>query len=372
MKILISGGCIAGLAAAILLHKSGHDLKVIDKGKTFQKLGYGLSLKGFGIEIMKQLGLLVELQGHSLSIDTFNSYESNGKLIRSFPKKKLGEITGGVVPIGRADLHGVLYEAARKNVPIEFDTQIVALAHLLQKELVTFSNGSKEEFDLVIVAEGLRSTSRNILWGETGCTQFDITYVAAIINQEHYFNLSEAYSFRGVGKTISFFPVTKDKIVIQAYFRNLVKTVSPDNYPKEILIETFADFPHQVIQLLASNNLNDYIFCDKIAMIELQKFSQEQVVLLGDAGYCPTFLSGMGASLSLLGAKVLSESLQLLSNVKDALSRYYDIMHPIALHFQKNARSNMVNELPQNKIRAAIFNLIMRNAPLSIIAKKVS
>jgi 2-polyprenyl-6-methoxyphenol hydroxylase-like FAD-dependent oxidoreductase len=43
--ILISGGGIAGLAAANYLHRGGHDVTVIDKAPAFRKLGYLLALK---------------------------------------------------------------------------------------------------------------------------------------------------------------------------------------------------------------------------------------------------------------------------------------------------------------------------------------
>jgi 2-polyprenyl-6-methoxyphenol hydroxylase-like FAD-dependent oxidoreductase len=86
--------------------------------------------------------------------------------------------------------------------------------------LILFSNGTSEEFDLVIVAEGLRSSTRRLLWEDKGWIPFDATYVAAIINQKHHFDLGHAYTFRGVGKTIAFFPITKEQVAIQAYFRS--------------------------------------------------------------------------------------------------------------------------------------------------------
>lgn len=106
-------------------------------------------------------------------------------------------------------------------------------------------------------------------------------------------------------------------------------------------------------------------------MIELSSYATKHVVLLGDAAYCPTFLSGMGASLSLLGAKVLNESLKSSANIKDALSRYNNLMFQLAQHFQKNARSNMKRELPQSKIQAAISNFIISAIPLSIMKKRI-
>src|SRR5262249_13673198 len=108
-----------------------------------------------------------------------------------------------------------------------------------------------------------------------------------------------------------------------------------------------------------------------ITMVELPVLCEGCVVMLGDAGYCPTFLSGMGASLSLLGAKVLSDAIKSEGGVSQALARYNGIMRPVAAHFQANARSNMLRELPTNAVRAAMFNAGLRIMPLPLITKKV-
>jgi 2-polyprenyl-6-methoxyphenol hydroxylase-like FAD-dependent oxidoreductase len=371
MKILISGGGIAGLTAGLLLHKDGHEIKIIDKARSFQKSGYGLSLKSFGIKIMNELGLLDELQKHALPINSFNIYRSNGKLIRRLSKETVDAITGGAIPIARADLHSVLFDAIKNIIPVRFNFHILSITHLPEKELILFSNGTSEEFDLVIVAEGLRSSTRRLLWEDKGWIPFDATYVAAIINQKHHFDLGHAYTFRGVGKTIAFFPITKEQVAIQAYFRSESwQTVQRDS-TKTLLLKIFSEFSPDIILLLREIDDKNYVFYDTIAMIELSSYATKHVVLLGDAAYCPTFLSGMGASLSLLGAKVLNESLKSSANIKDALSRYNNIMFQLAQHFQKNARSNMKRELPQSKIQAAISNFIISAIPLSIMKKRV-
>ena len=62
MKILVSGAGIAGSAAALFLHAGGHDVVVIDRAPAFARRGYILSLKYFGVKIMKSLGLWDDLR----------------------------------------------------------------------------------------------------------------------------------------------------------------------------------------------------------------------------------------------------------------------------------------------------------------------
>ena len=56
MKILISGAGMGGSAATLLLRANGHEVVVIDKAPSFSRRGYILSLKFFGLGIMKSLG----------------------------------------------------------------------------------------------------------------------------------------------------------------------------------------------------------------------------------------------------------------------------------------------------------------------------
>jgi len=71
MKILVSGAGIGGSAATLLLRASGHDVVAIDKAPSFSRRGYILSLKYFGLGIMKSLGLYEKLQRSASHFGSF-------------------------------------------------------------------------------------------------------------------------------------------------------------------------------------------------------------------------------------------------------------------------------------------------------------
>jgi len=96
-------------------------------------------------------------------------------------------------------------------------------------------------------------------------------------------------------------------------------------------------------------------------------------VLLGDAGYCPTSLSGMGASLSIFGAKTLAHCLSNSpNNLQKALSNYNSLMQPVIQKFQSNARRNIKTFLPAGKMKLWLMNVMFRFIPLSFITKKMN
>lgn len=371
MKILISGGGIAGITVALYLQNSGHEIKITDKASSFKNAGYGLSLKSFGIKITKELGLYQTLKDHAVSIHSFEMLNSNGKLLRRIPKNVIDEMTGESVLIGRRDLHHALLHALSETIKMSYDTTITSILHTPKHEAITFSNGATENFDLIIIAEGIRSSTRKLLFGNEGWTPFGITYAATFINADHYFESGIAQSFKGTGKTIAFFPITKNQIAIQASFRNNSTAQYQLDNSKKPLIDVFKGFTNAVTNLLNNIDSNTFIFYDTVAMIDLPSYISGRTVLLGDAAYCPTFMSGMGASLSMLGAKVLSQSLSDFPDIKVALTHYDRVMHPLAKHFQNNARPNMNRELPRNNVQTFINNLIVSKIPFGTMKKTI-
>jgi 2-polyprenyl-6-methoxyphenol hydroxylase-like FAD-dependent oxidoreductase len=174
MEIAISDAGIAVLATAIYLKSSNHKVTVFEKSDGFKSQGYGVSIKSFGIHILQSLAVLDKLKCKGLSISAFNIYNTRGRLIWSIPKNIIRQMTGGAFPVSRAHLHEVLFKLIDQPVPVVFNKWIIAINHLPETERITFNDGSSKEFDLVTIAEGLRSSSRQLLCGNEGWNPGDI------------------------------------------------------------------------------------------------------------------------------------------------------------------------------------------------------
>jgi hypothetical protein len=80
----------------------------------------------------------------------------------------------------------------------------------------------------------------------------------------------------------------------------------------------------------------------------------------------------MGASLALLGARVVSQSLQQSrSDPGQGLSAYSTAMQGPVQHFQKNARRNALLVVEQNRLRLALSNWLVQHMPPTITARRV-
>jgi 2-polyprenyl-6-methoxyphenol hydroxylase-like FAD-dependent oxidoreductase len=371
VKILVSGGGIAGLAAALFLRRRGHTVRVIDRAPSFQKRGYAIGLKNFGLKLMQELGLESELRKHALSYDRLCVSRSDGKPLQVLSDEVVGRVTHGHVFMYRSELHAVLHEAASSELgDVGFGLHLQALAQEGARARVTLSDATVDDFDLVVVAEGMRSTTRTLLWGDAGMRPLGVVYAAATVDVAHGLDPRAIHGYFGEAHNVAFIPVDDRRLLVQCYWRQQ-RTERPDaNAARAMMVDAFGAFAPSVRRLLDTIPANGDVFCDAVSMVVIPSRVRGRAVLLGDAGYCPTFLSGMGASLGLLGAKLLAASLPVDgSSVEDSLTRYDDGLRPVVEHFQASALANAETALPSSHWKTVALGWAMHLLPVSVLAK---
>jgi 2-polyprenyl-6-methoxyphenol hydroxylase-like FAD-dependent oxidoreductase len=371
LTVLVSGAGISGLAAALFLARQGHHVQVIDRAPSFQKRGYAISLKSFGIRLMAELGLEDELRRHALSYDRLCIYDHDGRPLQVLSDALVEAITHGQVFTYRSELHGVLYEAASPALPsVRFGVHVEAVGGDERRARVTFSDGIVEDFDLVVVAEGMRSSTRGLLWGSEGRQAIGVVYAAATIDVEHGLDPRGAHGYFGESHNAAFLPIDARRLLVQCYWRAGLDDRPLPSAAREALVDTFRSFGPGVRRLLAAIPPDGDVFCDAVSMIVLRSRVRGRVVLLGDAGYCPTFLSGMGASLGLLGAKLLSVALPVDgADVAEGLKRYDETLRPVIEHFQANALANVGRALPSSHMEVVVRAWAMHLLPAGVLAR---
>ncbi|MFC6100349.1 FAD-dependent monooxygenase [Olivibacter domesticus] len=348
--ILLSGAGIAGLTAANFLAKQGHNVTVIDRSPSFSKAGFLISLKSFGVKIMDELGLTQNLQAESSPSETVHFVETNEEIIQSIDYDKMHTNIERSVLISRGGLHHVLYEAVKNDVNVLFDTTISQLEEKSDMTKVTLSNGNSIHVDLVVVSEGLRSSTRERYFTNYQLEDFNTLYVGGKLKQNHEKQVGVFKVYIDVNRSLHIYPIAADEIAIQCYIRSSEDIGYIKNNASSILKDSFGDYNPEVKQLL-QNLLDDGLFfMDKMGMVNAPNLHNGRLVLLGDAGYCPTALSGMGASLSIYGAKALAHLIaEYPDDILTACDSYNTLMQPIVEKFRTNAKNNAASFLPKSE-----------------------
>ncbi|MBO3273150.1 FAD-dependent oxidoreductase [Hymenobacter defluvii] len=372
-RIIISGGGIAGLTAAMLLQRMGHEVTVIDRALEFTPAGFLLSLKSFGVTILEQLGLAPALQDASIPAECMDFVDAAGSLISHNSYQELAENTTPSILLTRGGLHQVLYDSIKKQDNLVFGTTVEQVQREGSLVRVILSNHQALEADLLIVAEGLRSATRGTYFKNSYLEDFNVFYVGGRIKKAHSYQVGSFNTIITVDSMLSIYPISREEVAIQCYVRCMDEEGDYRSISRRLLQEKVNGYQPEVQHLLAEFLQSDRFYADKMGMVRAPSLVNDGMVLLGDAGYCPTALSGMGASLSIYGAKALAHFIgQSPDNMALACQQYDALMQPIVEKFQGNARSNAASFLPKDEASLGEFKSAFSSTSESVLQKRLA
>ena len=127
------------------------------------------------------------------------------------------------------------------------------------------------------------------------------------------------------------------------------------------LAEDFKGVGWRVPAMLEAMWTADDFILDAIARVRVEQWWRGRVVLLGDAAYCGSPLTGLGTSTSLVGAYVLAGELGATPNEPEAaFARYQDAMRQYVADAQQLPPGGVNGYLPKSRTMIALRNLSMR------------
>jgi 2-polyprenyl-6-methoxyphenol hydroxylase-like FAD-dependent oxidoreductase len=130
---------------------------------------------------------------------------------------------------------------------------------------------------------------------------------------------------------------------------------------KELLTEVFAGVGWLVPRVLQEMSSAPDFYFDLIAQVRMQRFTCGRVALVGDAGYSPSPVTGLGTSLALVGAYVLAGELARSGGAYDvAFARYESVMRPYVNQCQELPPGGLEGMLPRTRRAIWMRNLSMR------------
>jgi 2-polyprenyl-6-methoxyphenol hydroxylase-like FAD-dependent oxidoreductase len=98
--------------------------------------------------------------------------------------------------------------------------------------------------------------------------------------------------------------------------------------------------------------------------------NETAVVLLGDAAYTLSLMSGQGASMAIIGAQILAEELGRSSDHVRAFAAYERRLRPVIAPLQTQAFRCTQAVVPANPLTIDVLNLWMRYAPDWVIERQ--
>ncbi|MEU9607719.1 FAD-dependent monooxygenase [Streptomyces sp. NPDC048057] len=314
-KVLISGASIAGPALAYWLHRSGYAVTVVEKAGALRDGGYPIDIRGTAIDVVRRMGILPQLRNAHIDSRRCTFLNADGSTIASVnPRTVAGGVEGQDLEVRRGDLATALHTLVHDDVEFLFGNSIATLDQTAHGVDVTFHHGRQRTFDLVIGADGMHSSTRAALFGPEAQFHRHLGYCFAIFTMPNASALShEVMMWNTPGRAAALYAVGDDD-ELHAFLtfhqpEPPLDALRDPDVQRDLVATAFADAGWQVPDMLRALRHADDLFVDTAGQIRMPRWSNGRVALVGDAAYAPSFLTGQGSSLALVGAYVLAHAL---------------------------------------------------------------
>ena len=268
---------------------------------------------------------------------------STGKRLASL-NAAFGVIDATDVEIIRGDLARILHQAT-SDVEYIFGDSITGICEHADTVEVTFERAPARAFDLVVGADGLHSNVRSLAFGPESPFIRHLGLYLAIFTTPNDLGLDHWQLIHAVpGKSVTI-TSARENTEARAIFFFASPPLNYDHHDtrqqQDLLASAFSTEQWEVPHLLkAMRHAPDFYF-DSASQVRMDNWAAGRVTLLGDAGYCPSPLSGQGTSLALVGAYVLAGELQAAAgDHRAAFARYQQQMSGFVQQNQQIALGN--------------------------------
>jgi 2-polyprenyl-6-methoxyphenol hydroxylase-like FAD-dependent oxidoreductase len=331
LNLIVSGGGIGGLAAALVLARDGHQVSVLEQSASFGEIGAGIQLGPNIFKMFEYLGLTQAINRVAFFPTGLgmNDVRTGEKVVRV----ALGEAARALYgyPYGviyRPDIHQVFLDAcsALPNVLLRTSSKVESFAQDAAGVQVRIAGGEVLQGDALIAADGLWSRIREAVVGDgKPRVSGHIAYRAVLKRQDVPAHLwSDDVVLWGGEKThLVHYPLRRGELF------NLVAVFHSNKYDEgwntfgdtAELNERFAPAVPQVRELLGRiETWKMWVLCDREPV---KNWTDRRVTLLGDAAHPMLQYLAQGAGQAIEDAVVLGEALRFTGgDVEQAFQRY--------------------------------------------------
>jgi 5-methylphenazine-1-carboxylate 1-monooxygenase len=343
VKIIIAGGGIGGLVAAMSLHQAGHEVQVYESVREVKPLGVGINILPHAMRVLNEIGIMELLLPEGVQTAELCFFNKQGQLIWREPR---GLAAGYEVPqlsVHRGKLQLTLLAEARRRLgadAVRTGTAIEAFESSSTRVTAEFHDRVTDTrfidgADVLIGADGIHSTVRRNFYPGEGIPHWSGNLLWRSVSWADPYLTGQSMFMAGhLPHKFVAYPISAPR----ADGKQLTNWIAELNWEHKGLTDReswnragdradfeprFTDWDFDWLNIPALIRDNEGIY--EFPMVDrdpLPRWTFDRVTLLGDAAHPMYPIGSNGASQSILDAAAITRALGEESSIDGALARY--------------------------------------------------
>ncbi len=346
--ILISGGGIGGLAAALGLANKGFAVTVLEQAASLGEIGAGIQIGPNAFHAFDRLGVGPAARAKAVYVDALVLMDAlSDEQVCAIPldepfRRRFGN---PYAVVHRADLHGVLVDACRAHARVSLRTgaRVSGYAQDGSAVTATLAQGEALKGRALIGADGLHSAIRAQLVGDgapvvSGHTTFRSVIATELMPEALRWNGATLWA--GPKCHIVHYPLQGWKVfnLVATVQNGATEAVAGEKVPTELVHRSFAHLAPRAQSIIhAAGSWKRWVLCDREPQ---EVWVDGRVALLGDAAHPMLQYMAQGACMALEDAVCLAEAVAAnAGDIAAGLEAYRQERLPRATRLQLSSRA---------------------------------
>jgi 2-polyprenyl-6-methoxyphenol hydroxylase-like FAD-dependent oxidoreductase len=324
-KVLIVGGGIGGMSCAIALRLAGVSVDLVEINPAWNIYRAGITVTGPSLRDLRRLGVLDEFKQLGAVWQGACVFNQQGTLLEqlSFPPPAPDlPAAGGIL---RPELHRILSNRTlASGARVRLGTTVETLAQVPDGVEVKLTNGHREQYSLVIGADGIFSKMRERVFPQAPRPSLTGQVIYRLVIERPP-DLDRTHCYLGRDGRLGYSPVSRTHMYMSLLLRSPSNPWVPTEEQPRRLHEALAGWggiTPQVRRTFLGNNAGTVNYRPLQSVLLPQPWYRGRVVLIGDAAHASSPHLACGASVAVEDAIVLAEEIARDRDIDAALPRY--------------------------------------------------
>ena len=357
---MVSGASIAGLTLAYWLIEYGFEVTVIEKNNGLRLGGQNIDVKGPAWEIVKKMGMDQKIMEATTTEVGIRFVDTDNKTVAEFPKDNALSMTQEI-EILRGDLIEILYEPIKDNATFLFGNQIKTIKETGSAVEIVFEKGNPASYDLVLIAEGIGSHTRQLVFGNSVKFEYLGLYSAYLTVEKAKSDTRWARWCNTVGGIVFLIRpdnhgTTRACVFFRSPERGYEKLSIEEQ--KKVLNDKIKDVGWESPRISREIETTNDLYLERVSQVKAPQWQKGRIAMVGDAAYCATPIAGKGTDAAITGAYILAGELVLQKDHDQAFSNYEALMRPYIEKIQKRPPGVPRLVYPKTRFGVAVLNTL--------------